>query len=158
MQPIGAFVQLVEQQAGQCLAVTGASLTQGAQVVQTSCATADRQLWSLVAQSGSYALKAKHSGQCLDVTAASQADAAPLIQWPCTAQPNQTFQFERRLFAPPSALSIVGAQSGQCVNVDGGFATAGTAAIHWPCAGPGNDTWTLRPIGQAVSIVSSLSG
>jgi galactose oxidase len=68
---------------------------------------------------------------------------------------NQTFHFERKVFALQAPVAITGQQSGQCVHVSGVSQAAGGPVVQWPCTGGGNDTWTLKPMGQALDMFCS---
>src|SRR5262249_4729726 len=83
--PVATSYQAVSVRSGLCLAVSGSSMTSGANVVQTACSTAPNMLWALNAVGGAYQMVAQHSGQCLTVTGASQTSGTQVVQTPCSS-------------------------------------------------------------------------
>ncbi len=82
---------IVSKHSGKALDVRGASLTDGANIVQntrnekiilTQNSFVDNQLWYIIpAGNGLYKIKNKKSGKLLDNSNASTADGNPIIQW-----------------------------------------------------------------------------
>ncbi|GAA0445057.1 RICIN domain-containing protein [Streptomyces stramineus] len=68
---------------GQCLAVPGASKTEGTQVIQWPCGTWADHYWGIDYTSGGKRLVNWNSGQCLAIPGASRAQGEKAIQWPC---------------------------------------------------------------------------
>jgi hypothetical protein len=130
---------------GLCLDVTGASTSQGAQVIQWTCDSRANQQWERVPVpgSGAYQIVSVNSGMCLDVTGASVTAGAQVIQWPCgTGKTNQEWTLNP---VPGStALQIVSVNSGMCLDVTGASTAAGTQIIQWTCgSGKSNQEWTI---------------
>jgi hypothetical protein len=93
-QPVAGVANtytVVNGQTGKCLAVSGASTSDRAAVVQWTCGSGMEQQFTLrkVTYSGNdshdYQLVARHSGKCVDVSGVSTAARAPVLQWPCNA-------------------------------------------------------------------------
>lgn len=93
-QPVAGVANaytVVNGQTGKCLAVSGASTSDRAAVVQWTCGSGLEQQFTLrkVTYSGNdshdYQLVARRSGKCVDVSGVSTAARAPVLQWPCNA-------------------------------------------------------------------------
>ena len=86
------FYNLVNRNRGKCVAVDSASLTPGAQLLQSTCSADLSQQWSVTSVgTGSYTLTVRHSGQSLDLQNGDPADDARLQQWPANGLLPQTW-------------------------------------------------------------------
>jgi hypothetical protein len=130
---------------GKCLDVTGASLSDGTQVIQWTCgAGKPNQQWQLVPVTGSNAVQlvSVNSGKCLDVTGGSTADGAEVIQWTCGPQANQ--QWNLVPVAGSNAVELVSANSGKCLDVTGASTADGALVEQWTCWNvQANQEWTI---------------
>jgi hypothetical protein len=89
----GGFVQLVAQNSGRCLDVSGGATADGARVLQWACHSGTNQQWQLQAAGDGYVrVVARHSGGCLDVSGSSTADGARLRHWACHGGANQQWR------------------------------------------------------------------
>ncbi|MFJ2190506.1 RICIN domain-containing protein [Kitasatospora sp. NPDC087861] len=130
---------------GKCLDVTGASTTDGAQVLQWTCGSGKtNQQWLLQPVTGSSAVQvvSVNSGKCLDVTGASADDGAQVLQWTCgSGKTNQQWQLQP--VTGSSAVQVVSVNSGKCLDVTGASADDGALAVQWTCGtGKTNQQWT----------------
>ena len=101
--------ELVNAAASRCADVLGASVDNGAPVVQGDCSGAPNETFQLRpvldptgADTGYVQIVAAHSGKCLDVTGGATNEGAPVQQWDChdptteadpTADGNQSWRF-----------------------------------------------------------------
>jgi hypothetical protein len=75
--------------------VNGASLDNGARIIQWTCNGGNNQKWKVSTQGAGFRLQALHSGKCLDVAGVSKATGAAYQQWSCKtpdSNNNQTFK------------------------------------------------------------------
>ncbi|MEP7051026.1 MAG: RICIN domain-containing protein [Pseudomonadota bacterium] len=79
---------------GLCMDVSGAALTNGAAVVQSTCGSATSQQWSFTDSNGAETLTARHSGKALDVSGFGTADGSKVQQWSPTGGTNQLFRLQ----------------------------------------------------------------
>ncbi|MET8629141.1 RICIN domain-containing protein [Kitasatospora sp. NPDC004669] len=136
---------VVSANSSKCLDVTGASTTDGAQVIQWTCGAGKaNQQWALVPVPGSSAVQivSANSSKCLDVTGASTTDGAQVIQWTCGAgKANQ--QWALVPVPGSSAVQIVSANSSKCLDVTGASTADGAQVIQWTCGTGANQRWTV---------------
>jgi len=81
-------VKILNRNSGQALNVSGASLTNGAPIIQWpySSGTPYNDDWQIVStDSGFVKILNRNSGQALNVSGNSTSDGAPIIQWPYSA-------------------------------------------------------------------------
>ena len=130
---------------GQCITVSGGSLSAGVAIVQTPCAGSSDQTWSLVAVGTDYHIVSQSSRLCLNITGSSKASGAAIIQWPC--QTNGATNDQWSIVSLGEYYEIVSVSSGQCLNVDHNSQSSGATLIQWPCQAntPSNynDLWSL---------------
>lgn len=84
----GGAHQIVSRSSGYCFAVGGASTADNAAIVQSQCADAPSQRWSLRASGDHVELVAAHSGKCA-TTGAAITENAPLTQAACSGHDAQ---------------------------------------------------------------------
>jgi galactose oxidase len=136
---------IVSASSGQCVTVSGASTTAGADAIQSVCAGAADESWSLVPVGSYYHIASVSSGQCLNVTYASKTEGATVIQWPCQAATATNDQWS--IVSVGEYYHIVNVNSGECLNISGGSQTPGAQLIQWPCQpyqpDDYNDLWSL---------------
>ncbi|MCP2358451.1 hypothetical protein HD597_005471 [Nonomuraea thailandensis] len=80
---------IVNVKSGECLAVSGAGTSNGAAVVQQTCAGTAAQKFELKPVSGTqgHLLRPTHSYKCAEVTGARTANSAKVAQNACQADP-----------------------------------------------------------------------
>lgn len=139
--PPPAGVSFMAMHSGMLLDVSGASLNDGASLLQWPSGPSgqsNNQRFDAVDTGGGYVrLVARHSGKCLSVKDARFDDGAPLIQWACMDVPDQQFRLE----SPSNAygyVKIIARHSGKCLDVSEGSTAAGKPVIQWTCVGSQN--------------------
>lgn len=136
--------RLVNRNSGKVLDVNGASLADGAAVIQWPSTGGTNQHWQLQANSdGSYRLLNSRSGKLLDSPGSSTQGAA-LDQWSDTSSTNQSWKL-----APSSTSGyyrLVNVRTGWCVDVANASTADGAAVIQWPTTGGANQDWQLVPV------------
>jgi uncharacterized protein (DUF1800 family) len=139
--------ELVARHSGKCLDVTGASMDDGAPVIQWTCNGGLNQRWKLQpASDGYYNLVASHSGKLLDVAGVSTDDGAQIIQWPANGGQNQQWL--------PKPLgggyyTLTARHSGKVLDISGVSTDDGAPAIQWTPNGGENQQWLLRSASAA---------
>jgi galactose oxidase len=140
-----AATDIVSASSGQCASVSGGSTTAGAAIVQTPCAGAAGQDWTLVAAGNNFHIVSATSGECLNIEYGSTTAGAAIIQWPC--QTNGATNDQWKVVSTGEYNEIVSVLSGMCLNVSNGSQTPGAILIQWPCApyqpNDYNDLWSL---------------
>ncbi len=139
--------ELIARHSGKCLGVSGASMDDGAPVIQWTCDGGLNQRWRLQpASDGYYNLVASHSGKLLDVTGVSTDDGAQIIQWPANGGQNQEWL--------PTSLgggyyTLTARHSGKVLDISGVSTDDGAPAIQWTPNGGENQQWLLRSASAA---------
>ncbi|HET9646431.1 MAG TPA: RICIN domain-containing protein [Burkholderiaceae bacterium] len=131
---------------GQCMDVSGASQTVGANVIQWACASSSNQQWQAATAGGYTTFKAAHSGQCLDVSGASTQPGAAAIQWSCTGSANQQFTMR----AQGAGFALVARHSGLCLGLENNATAQGTRITQQTCNGAATQTWNSQAPGGAI--------
>jgi hypothetical protein len=143
-----------------CLAVSGASRSDGAPVQQFTCDGSKNQRWFINWRPASMNFIAKHSQKCVDVISASSDNNANVQQFDCNAGDNQHW-FLRD--AGPNGdfrfYNIVATHSGKCLDV-AGASTANNANVQqFGCNGGDNQKWAISEVaGGYTVLVNKLSG
>jgi galactose oxidase len=136
---------IVSASSGQCATVNGGSTAPLTPVVQTPCAGASDQSWTLQPVGNYFHVISTASGLCLNVQGNSQAAGTPIVQLACQGAGQTNDQWSLVSVGEYDELVAVG--SGQCLNVDGASQSSGAALIQWPCQGAQpadyNDLWSL---------------
>jgi galactose oxidase len=132
-------ISITAQHSGKCLDVYGASVADGAAVIQWSCHGGANQKWSLRPYLDAYQVVASHSGKCLNVQGASTADGARAVQLPCVGANNELWYVSPR----GSGYELVARHSAKCLAVNGGLATDGAQVVQWACDGSANQRWSI---------------
>jgi YVTN family beta-propeller protein len=126
---------------GLVLGVLGASMTEGASIVQWTNDGSPDQVWILnQLPSGAYVISDTNSGYVIGVLGASLSAGASLVQWQSNGSPDQDWYF----IANGSNWIIVDANSQ--MNLDVSNASIGAQAIQSPSDGSSSQIWTLIPI------------
>jgi cytochrome c len=126
-----------------CVNVTGASLANGALVIQWDCdAPLGNDQWLLDnAPGGGYRVRNVHSGKCLNVLGARTDRGAPVGQWDCgSSLPNDVWF----ITLTTASTTIRNAHSGWCLTIDGGLTTNGARLVQWTCSSTStSDKWAV---------------
>ena len=121
--------------------VQGASLADGAQVIQYPWSGTANERWlATVEPDGYYRFASLASNKCLNVAGGGNANGTPVIQFTCTTTgaPNERWKFVQTGIG----YQIVSQTGGKCLNVAGGVGV-GNSLIQYTCTpgGGANDVW-----------------
>ncbi|WP_326823337.1 glycoside hydrolase family 27 protein [Streptosporangium sp. NBC_01756] len=116
---------------GRCLDVTGASQTNGTQVVIWDCNGQNNQQWTSTA-AGELRV---YGTKCLDVNNNGTADGTGVLIWDCNGQNNQKWRFNT-----DGTITAVGAN--KCLDVANNSTTNNARLQIWTCTGGTNQRWT----------------
>lgn len=141
--PSNGDYALANDGSGLCAAVPGQSTGDGVQLVQTSCAGAAGQVYTITASGGGHQIKARHSGKCLGVRDASTSAGKAVQQETCTGAASQTWQ----LTASGASYRVVNGNGGKCLNVKDNSTAANAPLQQNSCDSVATKQWTLRPAG-----------
>jgi hypothetical protein len=136
---------VVNRNSGKCLDVRGASMMDGAAVVQTTCDRTRRsQQWRPVPTHGNYfQLRNRGSRLCLDVRRASTAHGAGLVQSTCDIERHS--QHWRRDSVEKHYDQVRNEHSGKCVDVRRASTADGARAVQATCVQDRRSQhWRLR--------------
>jgi hypothetical protein len=132
---------IVARHSGKCLEVAGASVEDGANVVQWTCDESLNQQWSfLYLDNNRYLMSARHSLKCLEVAGASVEDGANVVQGNCDGSANQQWSFY--LVGGNSYLAVA-RHSGKCLEVADASVEDGANVVQGNCNGNDNQRWSL---------------
>ena len=132
-------VSLMARHSGQVLDVAGASMDNGAPLIQFPANGQANQRFRIEpVGDGFVRLVAEHSGLVLDVAGASMDHGAPIIQFPWHGQANQRFRIEP---VGDGFVRIVAQHSGQVLDVAGASMEHGAPLIQFPWRGQANQQW-----------------
>ncbi|WP_246038188.1 RICIN domain-containing protein [Saccharothrix texasensis] len=138
--PPTGWHRLVNRASGKALDVAGASVADGAEVVQWSATGSLNQQWRFLPNAdGSCRLAARHSGRLLDSPGGS-GQGARLDQWQDTGSDNQWW---RLVDAGGGYHRVVNVRTGLCVDVEGGSSADGARVVQWPVTGGADQEWRI---------------
>jgi hypothetical protein len=139
----GAYYRLVNRRSGKALDTYGASLADGANLVQWADNGGHNQHWHVTDAGGGYrTLLNRDSGQAVSVWQTSTADGAQAVQWVQNGGDDQSYTVE-----PAGAYYEIRARhSGKLLTVAGGSAADGAQVIQWPDQNLLEQQWSLVPV------------
>ncbi|MGI4885146.1 MAG: RICIN domain-containing protein [Janthinobacterium lividum] len=121
----GSYYRIISQISGRSLDIGGASVQNGAGLIQWDYAGSNNQQWQLVdAGGGYYKIVSRNSGQCLDVGGASLQSGASLLQWTDNGQDNQRWHIDA---LPNGGYTLTSKHSGLAMQPAGGSLANGAA-------------------------------
>lgn len=137
------WVNLLSENSGKCLAITGSS--PGSTVDQQSCSTASTQRFVLTPVSGGYKITVQSSGMQLDVEGgpSATADGTPVIQYPYWGGTNEIWTLAAA--ATAGYYTFHPLSSGKCLDVSGRSLYDGAPVFQWSCNGGSNQAWHFKP-------------
>lgn len=137
------WVNLVNQNSGKCLEITGSG--EGATADQRTCSTAATQRFMLTSVSGGYKITVQSSNMQLDVKGgpSATADGTPVIQWPYWGGSNEIWTLGSA--AASGFYNFRPLSSGKCLDVSGASIYDGAPVFQWSCWGGTNQAWQLKP-------------
>jgi MBG domain (YGX type)/Ricin-type beta-trefoil lectin domain-like/MBG domain len=128
---------------GLYLGVLGASMSNGADIVQWTPDGSLDQDWTLIMlKNGAYQIMDVNSGLFMGVLGASTSEGAALVQWQADTSTDQQWRFT----PVGSNWLITDVNSGLQMAIQGNSATAGTQVIQWPADGSTSQVFTLTPL------------
>lgn len=132
--------RIISRNSGLALDTNGASLADGANVLQWTYKSAANQQWQVQdAGSGYVRIVNRNSSRCLDVFQSSTADGARVVQWACNTGANQQWQVQD---AGGGFFRLVNRNSGKCLDVDNFSTVEGGKVQQWSCTGNSNQQWS----------------
>jgi uncharacterized repeat protein (TIGR03803 family) len=140
--PVGTW-HIQNVNSGLYLSILGASLSNGADVVQWSSTGSLDQEWTLkLVGNGIYQITDVNSGLLMGVLGASTDEGASVVQWQATGSLDQEWQ----LSPVGSNWLITDINSGLVMGVEGNFTGDGAQLIQWPADGSTSQVFTLVPV------------
>ena len=138
-------IYTIKSKHNMCVAVSGSSGANSANVVQSSCNGANNQKWKFNSKgNGFYELQAIHSNKCMDVAGISNNNGANIHQWNCSNGANQQWK--------PTAtnggkFSLQARHSNRCLDLAGGSNANGANMQQYGCnSGNTNQQFTLSKV------------
>lgn len=133
---------LINLNSHKCAAVSGASTSAGADILQWSCTGGNEQKWILEKVTAGYRLKPTHAQtMCMDVSGASGNPGANILQWNCGSGLNQVWDF---VYTRDGAYQLMpNHAAGLCADVSGAGLGNGADIAQWTCNGYNNQMWIL---------------
>ncbi|MBG0566974.1 RICIN domain-containing protein [Actinoplanes sp. NEAU-A11] len=136
----GAYYKLVNRRSGKVLDAYGATLTDGANLVQWADNGGINQHWHVSDIGGGYrTLLNRNSGQAVSIWQTSTADGAQAVQWVHNTGFDQAYTLE----AVGGYYEIRARHSGKLLTVSGGSAADGAPVIQWPDQNLTEQQWSL---------------
>lgn len=135
------YYHLVNRNSGMVMDVTGASTTQGADLIQWPDNGGANQEWSLQSTGDGYSyLVNRNSGMVMDVNGASTSAGANIIQWPNHGGTNQEWSLQS---TGDGYYYLVNRNSGLVADVTGASTSEGAQVIQWSNHSGVNQEWSL---------------
>jgi hypothetical protein len=127
---------------GLYLGVLGASMANGADIVQWTPDGSLDQDWTLIMlKSGAYQIMDVNSGLFMGVDGASTIEDVAVVQWQADSSTDQQWQFT----PVGSNWLITDVNSGLQMAIQGNSTAAGTDVVQWPANGSTSQVFTLIP-------------
>ena len=138
--PVNQWVEIVSQNSGKCLDVTGGSSAPLTPMQQWTCSGGTNQQFKLTPVNGTYEITVRSSGLQLDVEGGPIAtwDGAPIIQYPYWGGSNELWSVTPN---PNGYFTIHPANSGKCLDVSAVSTADGAPVQQWTCWGGPNQSW-----------------
>jgi len=128
---------------GLYLGVLGASMSNGADIVQWTPDGSLDQNWTLIMlKNGAYQIMDVNSGLFMGVLGASTSEGVAVVQWQADTSTDQQWRFT----PIGSNWLITDVNSGLQMAIQGNSTTAGTQVIQWPADGSTSQAFTLTPL------------
>ncbi|WP_169922614.1 RICIN domain-containing protein [Streptomyces lushanensis] len=132
--PAGVNTYIGNLGTGKCLAVPGASQTEGTETVQWGCGSSG-QVWEWIpVSSDHWKLRNTASGQCLAIAGGTGTNGANAIQWPCGSGSEQVWIWD-------SAARLRNVASDRCLAVPNSSTANGTKVVQWTCSTSADQQW-----------------
>jgi hypothetical protein len=141
--PVAGTYTIENLKSGKVLDVAGASISEGADIVQWDSYGGPNQKWTLTPEAnGFYVITDVKSQLVLGVAHASRNQGARLVQWALRGGSED----QRWKFAPSGSHWIItNWGSGLVLDIQDGSESAGARATQWTANGGNSQRWTLVP-------------
>jgi hypothetical protein len=137
------LVRFINLKSQKCLGVESASLANGAQVLQWTCAGQLDQYWRVRYVGGLLAEVVNYnSGRCLAVQSASLVNGGNILQWTCNNNLDQRWD----VVGWESYGWVVNGNSARCLSVESGSMVNGARALQWTCGSQSDQLWYVDVI------------
>ncbi|MGZ3750547.1 MAG: RICIN domain-containing protein, partial [Mucilaginibacter sp.] len=137
----GAYYRLINQNSALAMDVNGASLANGANIIQWPQNGGNNQQWVITDNgSGYYKIVNRNSGLALDVNGGSTTSGATIIQWPWNSGNNQQWQLTS---VSTGVYKVINRNSGLAVDVSSASKSYGANLIQSPWNGGANQQWQI---------------
>jgi hypothetical protein len=147
------FIKVVSS--GLNLDVSGASLTNGAPVIQWSFNGAKNQQWTLKSVGTNiFNIVSVNSGKCMDVSGGSTSNGASVVQWTCHTGNNQRFEAKSH---PKGGYRLVARHSGKCLDIAGASLTRGAKLQQWTCHDGANQAFKFSSVSSTTTTTTTTS-
>lgn len=128
---------------GQCIDLMAGATAAATQLVQSTCASVDRQRWTPVRNGSFYSFRNSKTGMCMNVNGGSRSAGARIIQWYCGGATNEQFEMRKQ----GQGYAFVARHSGLCVGVQNASTAVGAGLTQQTCNGSPSQTWYV-PLGS----------
>ncbi len=128
---------IVGKKSGRCVHVSGASLANGAKVLQYGCSGNENQQWVFIPRGATYEIVVQHSQKCLGVAGGSLQQDAIVVQVPCAGAASTLW----RLQPFGQAHRLVAQHSGKCLYVSGATLANAVQLVQRSCTGVDSELW-----------------
>ncbi|WP_307845293.1 RICIN domain-containing protein [Planomonospora sp. ID67723] len=142
----GAYT-LLNAASNLCLAVPGASTSDGVQLTQNGCGGAG-QTWNLTAAGTGFRISAAHSDKCAGIIGDSTSAGKAAVQQACRESAFHTWRLE---LVSGSTYRVVNTGSDKCLNVKDSSTAAGALVQQNSCDSVTSKRWTLKAAGSGPS-------
>lgn len=149
------YYKITNKYSGKALDIEGASVSDGAFVIQKTYAGTNSQKWKLTsAGAGNYNIANRNSLKNIDDPASSTTDGTEMIQYADNGGgANQQWQITD---LGNGYYKIINASSGKALDNPGSSTTDGTHMIQWTYSGGDNQQWQITDVGSAFAAISSV--
>jgi hypothetical protein len=134
--------KVINYNSNKALDVTGASTTDGADILQWTYSGGNNQRWTFAYQNnGYYKITAVHSGKSLEVAGFSTADGGNVDQWTWNGGDNQLWQI---IANGDGTYRLVNKHSGKVLEVFGASTANGGDVDQWTWGNGTNQKWLIQ--------------
>ncbi|MBC8053669.1 MAG: RICIN domain-containing protein [Sphingobacteriaceae bacterium] len=145
----GTF-SITARHSGKAIDVAGASMINGATIIQWPYNGGANQKWTINSVgSGYYSVTNVNSGQALDVFGGSVADGGKVIQYPYSGGTNQQWSITD---LGTGYYSIINRKSGKSLDIKGAGMADGDSVLQWTYSGGTNQQFALTTVSAIASI------
>jgi hypothetical protein len=140
--PDGVYT-IRNQGSGKVVDVSGASVDDGAAIIQWPGRDGANQRWTFSWQGNGYKIAAFHSGKVLDVSGASTNDGGAVIQWPFHSGDNQLWQVSVYW---DGSCRLINRHSGKDLTIGGNATQDGAPLVQNTFDNTDHQKWVIVPV------------